>query len=338
MNNSKDEKKSHHQCPIYMNTLFHKGVLFKPALFISFLFSLIFSYSVNAKQDIAKNNAPPPTILPSNPVQHYDVKTQRTLIADGYNKGRDTYQLIKDFGGKKPIEAPDLYDVNHPGKPHIYEAYDDKVGDHFVFTLHKNEDKDRNVLSKTDRQRNEIKAYSGSEKALKGYQNETMTYSWKFKLNKDITLSKNFGHFFQLKAVDDGPGSPLLTISGRDKRGERLEVIHTNNAKLTLLKKVPLLPLKGKWLQVSCFVHYHDEGQLELLITDLSNNDPETNTVLHLSLDNIDLWRGTKDKHFVRPKWGFYRSLRSKDMLRDEEEKVFFADFIVQKLKASPLK
>lgn len=290
------------------------------------LLMLLVPFSIQANE-----NQPSPIITSKASPQIYTVSNQRTLQADGFDKGVDTYQLIKNFGGKRPIESPDFYEVNHPGEPHIYEASDNIVGNHFVFTLHKNLDKDRNKLAKDDRQRNEIKAYGGSERALKAYKNETLAYQWKFKLNEGITLSKNFGHFFQLKAVDDGPGYPILTISGRDKRGEWLEVIHTLK-KLTLLKKVPLAPLKGKWLEVKCFVNYQDSGQLELLISEVVSK----RTVLHLSLNDIDMWRGTKEEHFVRPKWGIYRSLRSKEMLRDDEEKVFFADFVVQKLNAAP--
>lgn len=306
------------------------NLLTSPVLFFIVLLSLFQTSFVQANSTSVL-----PIIIPSNSTQTYEVSTQRVLKADGFQQGIDTYQLIRNWGGKRPIEAPDLYDINHPGTPHIYEATDDIVGNHFIFTLHKNKDMDRDKLSKSDRQRNEIKAYGGSEKALKAYENEILAYSWKFKLDDGITFSKNFGHIFQLKAVDDGPGYPVLTLTGRNKGGEWLQVLHTMD-KLTLLKQVPLIPLKGKWLQVSCFVNYNNEGQLELLITDLTNNDTNTNTVLHLSINNIDMWRGKKEKDFVRPKWGLYRSLRSKDMLRDDEEKVFFADFIVQKLKALP--
>ena len=62
-----------------------------------------------------------------------------------------------------------------------------------------------------------------------------------------------FGHLFQLKAVDDGPGAPLLTISGRD-RGEgkqELEVIHRIHGQTQYLSKIPMKPMKGRWLQVN---------------------------------------------------------------------------------------
>ncbi|MEI6897260.1 MAG: hypothetical protein V5786_07230 [Psychromonas sp.] len=292
------------------------------SLFSTLLFACVSTAPIDAE----------PSIIPANAQQTYQVISERRLQADGFNKGIDTYQLIRDFAGQKSLEAPDLYDNNHPGLAHIYEASDDIVGEHFVFTIHKNQDKDRDVSSIKDRQRNEIKGYSGSSEDLKAYKNEMFSYSWKFKLNKNITVSKNFGHFFQLKAVDGGPGAPILTLSGRNKNGQWLEVIHRIHGKTTFLKRIPLEPLKGKWLQSTLFVNYSNNGQLELLLTDIVNNE----VVLHLSLDNIDMLRGEGGRDFVRPKWGIYRSLRSKEMLRDAEEKVFFADFIVQKLEVSP--
>lgn len=271
-----------------------------------------------------------PLITPDNSAVNYQVVSERKLSADGVDKGLDSYRLIKNFGGEKSIESPDLYDNNHPGEKHIYEATDDVVGDHFVFTLHKEHDRDRGVASINDRQRNEIKAYAGSSEDLKAYKHDVFAYSWKFKLNKDITLSKNFAHFFQLKAVDGGVGAPILTLSGRDRRGEWLEVIHRIHGKTEKLKEVPLAPFKGRWLQIDCFVNYSNNGQLTLHITDIETQQ----RLLDISLDDIDMLRGESSGDFVRPKWGIYRSLRSQEMLRADEEKVFFADFTVQRLQA----
>lgn len=268
-----------------------------------------------------------PTITPD---AHFQVMSERRLNADGVDQGLSSYALIRRFAGPKSIESPDLYAHNHPQGEHIYEASDAVVGDHFVFTLHKAHDNDRGILSITDRQRNEIKAYDGSSEDLKAYKNETFTYSWKFKLNNDITLSRHFGHFFQLKAVDGGPGAPILTISARDKQGEWLEIIHRIHGKSDKLKRVPLAPFKGRWLQINCFVNYSNQGALTLRITDIVSGEP----LLALSLQDIDMLRGESSTDFVRPKWGIYRSLKSKEMLREEEEKVFFADFIVQRLQA----
>ena len=77
------------------------------------------------------------------------------LQADGAGKGLTAYELIKQFAGPRSIESPDLYANNHPGTPHIYEDDDDVVGDHFVFVLHRDIDKDRDKYKKFgDRQRN----------------------------------------------------------------------------------------------------------------------------------------------------------------------------------------
>ena len=272
------------------------------------------------------------TISPTNFTSTYHVLSYKMLMADGVNKGFDAYSLIKKFAGPKSIESPDFYVNNHPFEPHIYEAKDAVVGNHFVFTLHKNNDKDRDVTSIKDRQRNEIKGYAGSSDTLKAFKNDVVSYSWKFKLNEDITMSKNFGHFFQLKAVDGGVGTPILTISGRDNEGEWLEVIHTNHGEKTVLTKVPLEAIKGRWLQVNAYVNYSNDGQFDLIVTDIVNGRP----VINLSYAHIDMLRGEGRNDFVRPKWGIYRSLRSQDMLRGEEEKVFFADFVVQKLQPLP--
>ena len=135
-----------------------------------------------------------------------------------------------------------------------------------------------------------------------------------------------------LKAVDGGAGTPILTISGRDKEGKWLEVIHSIHGKKTVLIKVPLDSIKGRWLQMNAYVNYSNDGQFDLIATDMTNG----RRVINLSLANIDMLRGEGRNDFVRPKWGIYRSLRSKEMLREEEEKVFFADFVVQKLQPLP--
>jgi hypothetical protein len=45
------------------------------------------------------------------------------------------------------------------------------------------------------------------------------------------------------------------------------------------------------------------------------------------------MWRGVKDNHFARPKWGIYRSMIETDSLRADEEQVRFADFVIRKGK-----
>ena len=252
-----------------------------------------------------------------------------SLKADGPGQGLSAYELITAFAGQKPIESPDLFPQNHPNVPHIVEATDSVVGHHFVFLLHRDIDKDRDKYEKfSDRQRNEIKAYSQSDKALKGYEGETLSYRWKFKLEAEMSLSKNFSHFFQLKSVDDGSGMPILTISGRSYKGERwLGVSHAAVEKSTILVKKPWDVMAGEWVEATFTVTYANAGSLRLSIKRLSDNE----TLMAYESNNIDMWRGTKAAHFVRPKWGIYRSLKTKEMLAHEEDSMRFADFEVIK-------
>lgn len=254
-----------------------------------------------------------------------------SLEADGPDQGISAYELIKSFGGRKSIESPDLYPDNHPNMPHIYEETDAEVGHHFVFSLHRDIDKDRDKYVKfADRQRNEIKVYSGSKQSLKGYENETLTYRWKFKLENNMSLSKNFSHFFQLKSVDDGIGMPILTISGINYKHNRwLGLSHAAVKKSSILVKKSWNEVSGVWLEAECTVTYANSGNLRVTIKQLSTNK----TIIDYESDNIDMWRGTKKSHFVRPKWGFYRSLKSKTMLEFAEDTIRFADFEVVKSK-----
>lgn len=251
------------------------------------------------------------------------------LRADGPMVGLTAYDLIRNFGGKKSIESPDLYSKNHPEFEHIYEDTDGIVGHHFVFVLHRDLDKDRDKYLKfSDRQRNEIKAYSGSRDKLKGFEGESLTYRWKFKLEPDMSLSKNFSHFFQLKSVDDGIGMPILTISGRSFKGQKwLGLSHAAVDKPSILDKKLWKEVAGVWLEAECTVTYSNNGALKLSVKRMSDNQ----AIFDFESNNIDMWRGTKKDHFVRPKWGFYRSLKSRHMLASEQDSIRFADFAVTK-------
>ena len=254
---------------------------------------------------------------------------ETVLTSDGPDQGLTAYELIKKFGGPKPIESPDLYPGNHTGEKHIFERTDDVVGHHFVFTIHKHLDKDRNKFKKfADRQRNEIKAYSKSSNNLKGFEGDTLSYSWKFKIGDGMSVSKNFTHLFQLKSVDDGIGTPILTISGANRKGgDNLFLSHVAVDKAEYLSITPWKDVLGKWLEVNSTVNYANEGTLSISVVEVESGKE----VFSFESDKIDMWRGTKDSHFVRPKWGIYRSLKSKHMLRDQEEEVSFADFKVTK-------
>ena len=274
---------------------------------------------------------PPPVSTPTDELQ-YTVLTTRTLDADGDGVGLDTYDLIRAFGGDYvpgPIEAPDLYPVNHPGVRHIFEDSDGEVGNHFVFTIHRDIDIDRDRVDITDRQRNEIKTYSSSEEAVKGYENETFVYTWKFRINSSMEVSTRFSHFFQLKAVGGDDSQPILTFTGNERSGEDgIEVRHSPLQDTTILQRTDWSMVTGEWLEAYCRVTFAESGDLRLIVTRMRDDE----VIFNIDERGLDLWRGEDASHFVRPKWGIYRSILDWDNLRPEEETVRFANFSVSEV------
>jgi len=257
------------------------------------------------------------------------ILAETRLDSDGQNIGLTAYELVQVFGGSKPIESPDLYEINHPGEPHVYESLDAQIGNHFVFVIHRDEDRDRDKENITDRQRNEIKAYGGSSDDVKGFLGETMTYRWKFKVNASMAVSKNFSHFFQLKAVGGDDSQPILTLTGRELSGEDvIEIRHSPASETNYLGRMPWHEVTGEWLEVYVRASYAEQGSLRLILSRISDNA----ILFDVTEEDIDLWRGESTNDFVRPKWGIYRSLKDADNLRPEEERVDFANFSVQKM------
>lgn len=274
---------------------------------------------------------PPPVGVPLPPTDEvqFTVLTTRTLDADGDMVGLDTYDLIRDFGGPNPIEAPDLYPINHPGVRHIYEDSDASVGNHFVFIIHRDTDIDRDRVENDDRQRNEIKTYDQSEEAVKGFENETFIYRWKFKINAAMEVSTRFTHLFQLKAVGGESSHPILTISGAERSGEDgIEVRFSPLQADTILDREDWSMVTGEWLEAYCRVTFAESGDLRLIVTRMSDDT----VIFDLDERGLDLWRGEDASHFVRPKWGIYRSILDWDNLRPDEEVVRFANFSVSEV------
>lgn len=268
------------------------------------------------------------TPLPEDEEQ-FDSLSLRTLSADGEGQV-DTYDLIKNFAGPNPIESPDLYEVNHPGTPHIFESTDDDVGNHFVFVIHRDDDRDRDRLDITDRQRNEIKTYDKSEDALKAYEGEIMIYRWKFKIESGISLTTRFSHFFQLKAVGGDDSMPIITLTGNVQSGDGgFEARHSPVTSTVDLARIERSKVEGRWLTAYVRATFAEQGDFRMIILD----EDAREVVFDISEQGLDMWRGTAGDHFVRPKWGIYRSLAEKDDLRATEEVVRFADFQVEKVR-----
>lgn len=254
-----------------------------------------------------------------------------TLDADGPG---DTYELINSvFGGGAASEVPDLstnctppQPANHTGVRHISEAWDSTLNKYvFLFDAHvENGIIDYDRCANYDRQRNEIKTVSPS--SITGDPGETHIYKWKFKMDKDLQASPNFFHLFQIKATGGGDdGAPLITITPRhySDGSQYLQLIFTpstGNGSGGTVAQVPLIPLKGQWLDVTSKVIYSDNGKYELTIKTLDGT-----VVMYYSSYLIDMYRANANFH--RGKWGIYRSLNSISYLRDET--VAFADFVI---------
>lgn len=272
---------------------------------------------------------PPPVAGPPTDTVAFNVLTTRTLDADGDGSGLDAYDLIRDFGGPNPIEAPDLYPINHPAVRHIYEDSDATVGNHFVFIIHRDNDIDRDRVENDDRQRNEIKTYDKSEEAVKGFENETFIYRWKFRINAGMEVSTRFTHLFQLKAVGGPDSHPILTISGAERSGEDgIEVRYSPLQADTILQRQTWSMVTGGWLEAYCRVTFAESGDLRLIVTRMRDDA----VILDIDERGLDLWRGEDASHFVRPKWGIYRSILDWDNLRPDEETVRFANFSVSEV------
>lgn len=272
---------------------------------------------------------PPAGTPPPTDTVNYTVLTERRLDADGDQVGLDTYDLIRDFGGPNPIEAPDLYPINHPGVRHIYEDFDATVGDHFVFIIHRDLDIDRDRVENDDRQRNEIKTYNSSEEAVKGFENETFIYRWKFRVNADMAVSTRFTHLFQLKAVGGEDSHPILTISGAERSGEDgIEVRYSPLQADTILQRRDWSLVTGEWLDAYCRVTFAESGDLRLIVTRMRDDA----VIFDIDEQGLDFWRGEDPGHFVRPKWGIYRSILDRDNLRPDEENVRFANFSISEV------
>ena len=271
------------------------------------------------------------TSLPTDELQ-FSIQSSRFLDADGIGIGLSAYDLIRNFGGPNPIESPDLYLLNHPEVEHIVEDFDSQVGNHFAFKAHRDIDRDRDRYATADRQRNEIKSYSSSEEALKGFENETLIFSWKFKIEEGMEVSRNFSHFFQLKAVGGNDGQPIITFTGNEESsGDGMEVRHVSDTELRELARVPWNEVTGQWLNAYVRATFSERGSIRIILSRMTDNE----VIFDIDENGLDMWRGIENQdseNFVRPKWGIYRSLLDADNLRADEEVVRFANFQVSKV------
>jgi hypothetical protein len=128
----------------------------------------------------------------------------------------------------------------------------------------------------------------------------------------------------------------LVTITPRYGTPNKLQVIFAaqrGQPGSGRLKEVDLEPFLGVWVEACERARFDQRGSYDLVIRRVSDDS----VLLNCRNDTLNLWR--EYSNFNRPKWGIYRSLNSKEYLRDES--VRFADFSIAegeetKLPAAP--
>jgi hypothetical protein len=241
------------------------------------------------------------------------------LNADGPG-GVETYALIDKVLGANSVEHNPDMDHMPPFK-HVQEDSDAEVGNHFVFFAHYPQDNDG--APGDDRSRIEIKVNTGAAAALKGMPGDTMTYTWRFKMNADMKFSNRFTHMHQIKSYNGNDGAPVITITGSGSgASENLRVDHWGDGTATTtLARVPLAGLKGIWLEVRETIVISDNGSIKMTV-----KKPDGTTVIDIDKSGLDFWR---QGDYIRGKWGIYRG--KSDQLKVGEETVRFANFGITK-------
>lgn len=288
------------------------------------------SHSNNTPTTISPETPLPTTETRPSPEEYIPISTTY-LISDG-PEGENTLDVIYGAFGVGAAETPGIYIDDHYGVDHIYEDTDSIVGNHFIFTSHLDLDGDRGEF--IDRQRNEIKIFNHSDESLKGYENTSFTYNWKFKIPEDMEFSRYATHLFQLKMKDGVDSSPILTITVSEENAgiDTIQLRYVpDGLGSEVLTSIPLDEVSGEWLNAHCFATFSEQGQLQFSLSRLSNQEE----LLNISDTAIDMWREIDAGRvgYVRPKWGIYRRIDNAENLRSDEEVVRFADFEISAME-----
>lgn len=240
------------------------------------------------------------------------------------NAHSNTYALINSTFGGNALELPDCA---HPTfGPHITQRMDSQLNRTvFIFHVHVKPDNDR--CTRDDRQRVEIKPPKGCFEHLKGYDGETVSLSWNFRLDTNFQVTPNFCSVHQIKLTGGNDSLPIITINLRSRgRNRLLEVIYNGgDVSHTVLKSENLSKFLGMWIHAKEELSYGKIGKYSLVLSRCDTGEQ----LLSVAQNEIDLWRNGAEH--ARPKWGIYRSLATAtlDGLRDED--VYFDSFCLGK-------
>ena len=248
--------------------------------------------------------------------------------------GKTAVAQVQAVFGKYSIETPASFQQNHQGLEHLKIEEDHQMGPCFGFYLHRDKDGDRNRVwpKGKERQRNEIKGYQGSPQTLKSSRGEVTRYHWFLKVNESFAVTKNFCHFFQLKAVGGEHASdPVATLSGAVYRGKpQLELRWWTKNGSQRMHIADWRDCRGRWLECECILLPESKGRLRFSIR---SQDPSIRFARDLA--GFPTWRTGFD--FIRPKWGIYRSLANKGDIPNEQDSVRIANLSIAKLVSFPV-
>jgi hypothetical protein len=180
---------------------------------------------------------------------------------------------------------------SHSGVKHIYVE-----GDHYRFDMHT---RDRDG---SDRQRNESKGMRSGGTTLKINKDTTWRLSYQAFWPSSLTATTKFSHIMQMKVQD--VGGPLWTLTPRAKSKPTLTILTLKDNDANTEHIVgDYAPLQNKWIDVEFeFKASNSGGYLAWTFKEGSTVRGSGRTT------NVDLWR---DKNYLRPKWGIYRSIES---------------------------
>ena len=257
------------------------------------------------------------------------VLQREVLLNASSTSGESAYNQIQKAFGDGSVESPDLFKGSHAEIEHIRIRDDPDVGACFDFYLYRDEDGDRDVVwpKGQRRQRNEIKGYKGSDEGLKAKRGQVVRYHWLFRINGEMSVTKQFCHLFQLKAVGgENTESPIFTISGSITDGRSQLELRTKSAQDGPRDDKRIFDWdssRNKWMECVCVACFDEEGYFRISLQSLDG----TLSFGH-EVSKMNTWR--KGSKFVRPKWGIYRSLEDKARIVNKEDIVSFARFRIQ--------
>jgi hypothetical protein len=169
------------------------------------------------------------------------------------------------------------------------------LGTSFQFVLHQN-GAEETVSSGAKRQRNELTVNPGNPAIYKGMHGDTMSYTWRFRLDK-MNAQPTWCDIFQVKQHGTLGPAPFMAL---EADGNNLNV---DTQRLGVVKSVPLSAVLGTWINAQVTAKYSEQGSLKV-----SLKKDDGTVMLAYENANINLWGAGLD--FVRPKWGFYRNQR----------------------------